>query len=331
MGALTRKQYALGYLLCAAFTRALVGTTPHGWRPLFWFAACPPVLIIIWRLFLPENDAYQEHSLLREEAGKEDAVGTTKTFIKQGRLALKKHWMVLTYLVLLMSGFNFLSHGSQDLYPVMLEDSLGFDSTMVTITQVVANVGAIMGGTMVGYVSQIVGRRLSIICCCVAGGALLYPYTFTTNSGIIAAAFFQQFCVQGAWGVVPIHLMELSPGAFRTIVVGTSYQLGNLVSSASSTILATLGEQFPLPSEDGTERYNYGTVMCVFIGCAYAYLLVLTILGPEHTGRKFGIVHDADVREVAEMETISRVVSREVGPSYNYLRSMEEARRVRTV
>ena len=83
----------------------------------------------------------------------------------------------------------------------------------------------------------------------------------------MAAAFFQQACVQGAWGVIPIHLMELSPGSFRTFVIGTSYQLGNLVSSASSTIEATIGMRFPLPSitEDGetVKRYQYGKVMYV--------------------------------------------------------------------
>jgi len=329
-------QYAFGYLLCAAFSRALVNTTPHTWRPLFWFGACPPVLIIIWRLFLPENDTYEEHARLRYEAGKDEALpgqrpSTTKTFVKQGRLAFKKHWLVLTYLVLLMAGFNFLSHGSQDLYPVMLEDQLRFSRTKVTVTQIVASLGAILGGTTVGYGSQIVGRRFSIILCCLLGGALLYPYTFVNSDAIMAAAFFQQFCVQGAWGVVPIHLMELSPGAFRTFVVGTSYQLGNLASSASSTIEAQLGEQFPLPvGEDGKQRYEYGRVMCIFVGCVYAYLLVLTFLGPEHLGRKFGVAHDADVREVVEFETISRVVSRE-DERGSALRRMEEARRVRTV
>ena len=230
-----------------------------------------------------------------------------------------------------MAGFNFLSHGSQDLYPVMLEDQLRFSRTKVTVTQIVASLGAILGGTTVGYGSQIVGRRFSIILCCLLGGALLYPYTFVNSDAIMAAAFFQQFCVQGAWGVVPIHLMELSPGAFRTFVVGTSYQLGNLASSASSTIEAQLGEQFPLPvGEDGKQRYEYGRVMCIFVGCVYAYLLVLTFLGPEHLGRKFGVAHDADVREVVEFETISRVVSRE-DERGSALRRMEEARRVRTV
>jgi len=118
------------------------------------------------------------------------------------------------------------------------------------------------GGTVVGYLSQKFGRRLSIIVICTIGGALLYPYTFTSSKAVIAAAFFEQFCVQGAWGVIPIHLMELSPGSFRTFVVGTSYQLGNLASSASSTIESTLGARFPLEplinAKTGakTARYN---------------------------------------------------------------------------
>ena len=180
----------------------------------------------------------------------------------------------------------------------MLENQYDFSANRVTVTQVVANLGAMLGGTVVGFSSQIFGRRISIIVMCVIGGALLYPYTFVSNGGIIAAAFFEQFCVQGAWGVIPVHLMELSPGAFRTFVVGTSYQLGNLASSASSTIEATIGERFPLPpSEEGTKRYKYGIVICIFMGCVYAYVILLTLLGPEHLSRSFDAAHDADVAE----------------------------------
>jgi len=162
----------------------------------------------------------------------------------------------------------------------MLQNQYNFDANAVTITQVIANLGAITGGTLIGYSSQIFGRRFSIIFICIIGGALLYPYTFTNTERIAAPAFFEQFCVQGAWGVIPIHLMELSPGSFRTFVVGTSYQLGNLVSSASSTIEATLGERFPLPPKGKTKRYQYGKVMCIFMGAVYAYVILLTLIGP---------------------------------------------------
>jgi SHS family lactate transporter-like MFS transporter len=181
--------YAFGYLLATVFARALVNTTPHGWRPLFWFGSAMPVLIIIFRLFLGETDAYNERKRIRESG---DNIG--KTFVKEGQIALKKHWMLLVYMVLLMAGFNFMSHGSQDLYPTMLQNQYNFSPNAVTVTQVVANLGAIAGGTTVGYLSQTFGRRFSIIVVSVIGGALLYPYSFVSNERIMAAAFFEQFC-----------------------------------------------------------------------------------------------------------------------------------------
>lgn len=91
----------------------------------------------------------------------------------------------------------------------MLKNQYNFSPNAVTVTQVVANLGAMTGGTIIGYSSQIFGRRFSIIVISILGGALLYPYSFTGSKAVIAAAFFEQFCVQGAWGVIPIHLMEL--------------------------------------------------------------------------------------------------------------------------
>ncbi|KAG8783293.1 hypothetical protein FRC15_005470 [Serendipita sp. 397] len=95
--------YAFGYLLAVVFARALVNTTSHGWRPLFWFGACPPVLLIIGRLFLPETEAYQRRMAMRQ-----DGDGIEKTFFREGKVALKRYWLMLIYLVLLMSGFNFM-------------------------------------------------------------------------------------------------------------------------------------------------------------------------------------------------------------------------------
>lgn len=161
--------------------------------------------------------------------------------------------------------------------------------------------------------SQIFGRRFSIIVMSVIGGLLLYPYSFISNKRIMAAAFFEQFCVQGAWGVIPIHLMELSPGSFRTFVVGTSYQLGNLVSSASSTIESTIGERYPLPPKGKTPRYEYGRVICIFMACVYVYVIILTILGPENLGRKFGVEHDSDLAEATGRDTVEAVARRKNG------------------
>ncbi|KAF2789901.1 sugar transporter family protein, partial [Melanomma pulvis-pyrius CBS 109.77] len=284
--------YAFGYLLATVFARAFVNTVGHGWRPLFWFGAGPPVLIILFRLCLPETQAYQERQRIREATP-----NAAKVFLQEGKVALKRHWLLLIYMVLLMAGFNFMSHGSQDLYPTMLSNQYNFSPNEVTVTQVVANLGAMSGGTVIGYCSSIFGRRFSIIFISIIGGALLYPYTFVSSTSIIAPAFFEQFCVQGAWGVIPIHLMELSPGSFRTFVVGTSYQLGNLVSSASSTIESTIGEKFPLPPKGKVKRYEYGKVICIFMGCVFAYVILLTLIGPEYLGRHFDAENDEDLRE----------------------------------
>ncbi|KAJ5317400.1 hypothetical protein PENANT_c055G06172 [Penicillium antarcticum] len=293
---LLQQGYAFGYLLATAFARALVDTTPHGWRPLYWFAACPPVLIIIFRLFLGETETFKR----RQETRAEIRGGVAASFLSEGKVALQRHWLILIYLVLLMAGFNFMSHGSQDLYPTMLENQFNFSKNAVTVTQVVANLGALTGGTLCGWASQIFGRRFSIIVISIVGGALLYPYTFVTNKNVIAAAYFEQFMVQGAWGVIPIHLMELSPGAIRTFAVGTAYQLGNLVSSASSTIESTIGERFPLPpTEESKHRYEYGRVICIFMGCVFAYVILVTFVGPERLGRNFDAEHDADLQVVA--------------------------------
>jgi MFS transporter, SHS family, lactate transporter len=168
----------------------------------------------------------------------------------------------------------------------MLEDKYNYSSKETTVVMVVASLGAAAGSSITGYYGQIFGRRFSIVVMCLLSGALLYPYTFTSGPGLYAAAFFFQFCIGGAWGVIPIHLIELSPPAFKTFVVGTSYNLGILVSSPSIIILTNLGERYPLPpgtiaGTGDTQRYDYSFVMCIFIACVITYVIIVTILGPE--------------------------------------------------
>jgi MFS transporter, SHS family, lactate transporter len=197
LSGLLQEGYALGYLLAAVFNLAITGNNPHGWRALYWFGAGPPVLLIIWRLCLPETDAFLFMQAERKQVGHQNVA---KGFLKQAKPTLKKHGFRLIYLVLLMAGFNFMSHGSQDLYPTFLQRQLGFSETKVTVTTVVANFGAIVGGAVVGHCSTFVGRRLSIIIASIIGGALIPAWILVRNNGIMAAAFFEQFCVQGAWG-----------------------------------------------------------------------------------------------------------------------------------
>lgn len=196
--------------------------------------------------------------------------------------------MTLIYLVLLMAMFNFSSHGSQDLFPTMLSKQYDYSEDASTVTNSVANLGALAGGIIVAHTSCFIGRRFAIIICCICGGALLYPWGFVSNpKGLNPSVFFLQFFVQGAWGVVPIHLTELAPVEFRAFVTGVAYQMGNMISSASSTIEATIGERFPI---DGKEDvYDYGKVMCIFMGCVFAGLMLTTLFGPENKGGELSL------------------------------------------
>ena len=203
------------------------------------------------------------------------------TFLRTARSALVHHWPMLIYLVLMMAGFNFLSHGSQDLYPTFLSSTLQFSDNLVTVTTIIGNCGALVGGMSVGYLSSFFGRRLSILVFLIIGALLIPAYVLPHDRTIIAGAFFQQMCVQGVWGVVPIHLMELSPPQFRSFVVGTAYQLGNLISSASSTIEAKAGQHFPMKTLTDRKHYDYGKVMAIFLSSVYIYLFIIILLGPE--------------------------------------------------
>ena len=159
---------------------------------------------------------------------------------------------------------------------------------MITKVSVAANIGAMIGSMTGGYCSQVFGRRFCLILFCILAGSLLYPYTHVSNNGLIAVAFFEQFCVQGALGIVPIHLVELAPAEYRVFVVGFSYQLGILISSPVDSIEARIGENFPLDPiiKNGisTKRYDYGKVMAIFIGCTYIYTIIITAIGPENKG-----------------------------------------------
>lgn len=175
-----------------------------------------------------------------------------------------------------------------------------------------ANVGAISGAVTVGHLSEVFGRRLTIMTSCFLGGILLYPYTFVSSNAVIASAFFLQFFMQGAFGVVPTYLIELSPDALRAFIVGTAYQLGNLASSPAATIQATIGEQYyPLPpTPKGVKRYNYAIVICAFLGACFALVIILAFLGPEKKGRELGTTDGTDLDD--DSEKVAKSTHREM-------------------
>ena len=222
-------------MLAAIFYRALVPTTIHGWRSLFWFGSGPPILLIIWRLYLPETNHFQVAKAEREARhAMEHANGTVKekasplkAFFIDGNKAFRENWVLFVYMVVLMAGMNSVSHGSQDLYPTFLKDQVLFGATQTTVTTVVGQLGALAGSTLIGYGSSFTGRRLAMMVACVLGGALVPSYMLLRTNSLIATAFFEQFFVGGVWGPIPVYLLELSPPALRTLFYSFTYQLGN--------------------------------------------------------------------------------------------------------
>ncbi|CCH46564.1 Carboxylic acid transporter protein [Wickerhamomyces ciferrii] len=293
--------YNLGYIFAIIFFRAFEFTT-HGWRALFWFSAAPPAMLFVWRLFFPESPFFIEHRRLEKEkllnqGDSAKANSPVKQFFGNLKNGVKKHWLLFVYLIFLMSGMNFSSHGSQDLFPTMLQKQIKLNPDQRTVTMVVVNLGAMCGGLIMGQVSEITGRRLALVICCVIGSVLIYPTFFSDSQAqIMGAGFFMQAAVMGAWGILPIHLIELSPPEFRSLFSGLAYQLGNLVSSASSTIEADATEQFPLP-EKGPDVHDYGKVMALFMTGVFIFLLICVIVGPEYFHRDLsaGAENDKDV------------------------------------
>lgn len=278
--------YAVGYLIAAVVNLQLVPEVAAGWRALFWTAAGMSAFAAFIRALLPESEIF-----IRAKAAKTGGETKSKTriFLHETKEMLKRHWILCIYAVLLMTGFNFLSHGSQDLYPTYLQRSKGFTPHDATVATIIGNCGAIAGGAVAGWVSQYIGRRLTIVIFVCLIGAFIPLWILPSSFGALSAgAFCIQFGVQGAWGVIPILLAEMSPPAFRATFPGVAYQVGNMVSSASAQIEATGGNHLKttIPGSP-TLVPDYAKVQGILIGVVAAFVLVVTIIGPENHGSHF--------------------------------------------
>jgi len=262
--------YAFGFLL-AAIVYWLV--FPHfGWRGLFVAGAMPALLVLFIRAKVPESPAWQ-----RQKAGLARASRPLSETIRQ-------HWRLFLYAVLLMTAFNCMSHGTQDLYPTFLQKQGGLNVSQVRNVSVIYSLGAICGGTFFGALSQTWGRRRSIIAAAALGILLIPAWIFSPSLGmLILGGFCMQFMVQGAWGVVPVHLNELSPPGMRGTFPGFAYQLGNLFAAPIAVIEAKFAEQFPTATGGAGYAMSLGIVtLIVFIG-----LISLAALGREARGIEF--------------------------------------------
>jgi MFS transporter, SHS family, lactate transporter len=265
--------YPFGYLL-ASLAYLLFHSALHlHWRWILVLSIIPAFISLLVRSRVMESEVW--------EASREK-MHATRTSIKDILLD-RKVILRFGYLVLLMTAFNWMSHGTQDIYPKFLkaadQGGAGLSSTTATWIVVLYNIGAIAGGLTFGSLSERFGRRYTIIVCAVLGLPLIPIFAFAGHgAGMLAlGSFLMQVMVQGAWGVIPAHLTEMSPDAIRGFYPGVTYQLGNLLASLNLPIQEALAQ-----------RHGYSFALTATVAPALVALIVLTAIGKEAKGIRFG-------------------------------------------
>jgi SHS family lactate transporter-like MFS transporter len=191
------------------------------------------------------------------------------------------------YLVLLMTAFNWMSHGTQDVYPTFLgatsNHGAGLSSVTVKWIVIVYNIGAIFGGLFFGTLSQRFSRRYTVVFCALLGLPIVPLFAYSRTAAMLClGSFLMQLCVQGAWGVIPAHLTEMSPDAIRGLYPGVTYQLGNLLAA------------FNLPIQERlAETHGYPFALTVTIVPVLVLVTILTLMGKDATGIRFGTAETA--------------------------------------
>jgi len=219
--------YASGYLVASIAFGVLYPLI--GWRGMFMVGVVPALLVLYIRRSVPESPGWNESHAR--------SIGV--------REILKRHWRLALYMIFLMTALNFLSHGTQDLYPTFLRKELKFDPHTVSFIAIIYNLGAIAGGLAFGFVSQAYGRRRALITAALLSIPIVPFWAFSHEVAVLAAAgFAMQFMVQGCWGVIPAHLNEMSPGEARGTFPGFVYQLGNFLASTNATIQGVLASAY---------------------------------------------------------------------------------------
>ncbi len=260
LSGLLQEGYALGYLLAAG---AYYLVFPHwGWRVMFFIGGLPALLTLFIRAKVRETQAWRE---------------SRTDWNTYGRSILG-HWRLFIYLVLLMTMMNFMSHGTQDLYPTFLQRQRHYTARATAIITAISMVGAVAGGLAFGLYSDRRGRRRAMVTAALLAAFLTPLWILAPRlSLIILGAFLMQFMVQGAWGVIPAHVNELSPGSLRGFFPGFAYQLGVLFASSIGYVEAVLGEHF-----------SYTQSMGILAATALVVGAAVIALGPEARAVKFG-------------------------------------------
>jgi SHS family lactate transporter-like MFS transporter len=263
--------YAFGYLL-AAVVYWLVFPF-FGWRGLFVAGAMPALLVIYIRARVPESPAW-----LRQRST------ITTDFWSNIMSIVKHHWALFLYVILLMTAFNAMSHGTQDMYQTFLGEQRGLSVGQKSTIGIIYALGAICGGTILGHLSQKFGRRRSIIFAAACGILLIPAWAFSPGlSMLVIGGFAMQFMVQGAWGIVPVHLNELSPEGLRGTFPGFAYQLGNLLAANTAVVEARLADHF----RGAAGHADYAKALALFAFVIFLALIVLAAIGREERGKEF--------------------------------------------
>nr|XP_019008395.1 MFS transporter, SHS family, lactate transporter [Kwoniella pini CBS 10737]OCF47176.1 MFS transporter, SHS family, lactate transporter [Kwoniella pini CBS 10737] len=284
LSGIMQQGYAVGYLLAAVINLTIVQYSKPHWRTIYFFGAGFSFLAACIRASLPES---RQFLLAREEAKARGltAKETTKNFIQELGTMFRTNCQYLLYVWIAHSAVYIASHGSQDLYPTYLKTTKKLSPKLASKATIISNCGAIVGGTIAGYSSQYVGRRFAILICAFWTAAFLPLWILPKSfGGLAAGGFFVQAGVQGAWGVVPIYLGEVSPPAFRALFAGLSYQLGNMASSGAAQIEATAGNSLKLA---GTNIPDYAAITGILLGAVIAWGIICVICGPEADGALF--------------------------------------------
>jgi SHS family lactate transporter-like MFS transporter len=260
LSGLLQEGYAFGYLLAAV---AYFTVFPHfGWRAMFFIGGLPALLAVFVRARVKESEAWHEHKM-SDWGSYRRAIGT--------------NWRLFLYLVLLMTMMNLISHGTQDMYPTFLQQQRHFSPEQTAAITIISMIGAIGGGVLFGLFSDRSGRRRAMATAALCGVLLVPLWVFAPSTPLIVlGAFLMQFMVQGAWGVVPAHINELSPGPLRGFFPGFAYQIGVLVASSITYVEALLGEHF-----------TYAQAMGLLAAAMLLIAAVVIALGPEAKGISF--------------------------------------------
>jgi SHS family lactate transporter-like MFS transporter len=259
---LLQSGYPSGYFVASLVYFLLFDTI--GWRGMFMVGVAPALLVLLIRMHVKESPVFEARR------GK---------VVANPIMELVRHWKIALYLVVLMTAFNFFSHGTQDLYPTFLQKQHHFDTHTVGILAAVMNVGAIVGGISFGIWSEKLGRRRAIIIASLLALPVIPLFAFGTTPLLLAlGGFLMQVAVQGAWGIVPVHLNELSPPLARSLFPGFAYQLGNLIASKNAPIQAGIAE---------ARGDNYGLALAIVCGATAVVIAIWTALGPERKNADF--------------------------------------------